>query len=255
MFVDGKWIKRSAPSHPSVNLMGYTDQQDYDHFRFSNPKVRNICIDAVVDSGAQCCVWSWRECKAAGFKREDLIPVKQKLNAVSKDSIRIYGEIILRMHGTSLADLEEPSAGIVYVSPDVTGFYLSNDVMKQLSIVPKNFPLIGGAMDIGAFHETDEEPCNCPSRSPPPGLPTQLPFDPIPENIHKMKDYLLNRYASSTFNKCPHHPIPAIPGPPMSIHVDPDATPISCSIPSQVPLHYLQKVEEGLKQDEAMGII
>ena len=72
------------------------------------------------------------------FKREDLIPVKQKLNAVSKDSIRIYGAIILRMHGTSLADLEEPSAAIIYISPDITGFYLSNDVNSYPSS-PKTF--------------------------------------------------------------------------------------------------------------------
>ena len=70
-----------------------------------------------------------------------------------------------------------------------------------------------------------------------------------------MKQYLLDRYASSTFNNCPHHPIPEIPGPPISIHVDPNATPVSCNTPAQVPLHHLDEVEKMLKQDEAMGVI
>ena len=256
VFVNGRWIRKPAPSHPAVELVANTDQADYDFFGFQNPEILRVAIKAIVDSGAQCCVWSWKECQQAGFTREHLIPVRQKLNAVSKNTIRIYGAVVLRLCGRfdGLDDSQE-AAAIVYVSPDVTGFYLSNEVMKQLSIVPDTFPSVGGATH-GALHNISElEPCTCPQRTAPPGLPDKLPFDPIPENIPKMRDYILNRYASSTFNKCPHHPIPTIPGPPIGIHVDPKATPVSCSVPSQVPLHLQEKVEKGLRDDEKMGVI
>ncbi len=257
VFSNGKWTRKSAPSHPAVDLVAFTDQVDYNYFGFENPNAGNIHIKAIVDSGAQCCVWSWRECQKAGFTREKLIPVRQKLNAVSKNSIRIYGAVILRMYGTTSGINDcQPAVAIVYVSPDVTGFYLSNEAMKQLLIVPESFPAVGGAMDVGALHNAPKvNSCVCPQRTPPPGLPEKLPFDPDPANIPKMRDYILNRYLSSTFNKCPHHPIPTIPGPSISIHVDPDATPVSCSVPSQVPLHFQEKVEKGLKEDEKMGVI
>ena len=259
VFVRGNWVRKPAPAHPAVNLVAYTDSSDYAYFGFQNhnPHAQNIRLQAIVDSGAQCCVWSWQECKAAGIKREQLIPVKQKLNAVSKDAIRIYGAVIIRVYGTPLVQSAgQPScAAIVYVSPDVKGFYLSNDVMKQLLIVPLNFPCVGGAAEIDTLQDSVDEPCTCPKRTLPPGLPSKLPFAPVPENIPKMLEYLLNRYGPSTFNDCPHHLIPKIPGPPISIHVDPNATPVSCNVPVQVPLHYLDEVERMLKQDEAMGVI
>jgi hypothetical protein len=257
VFESGNWVKKPAPSHPTVTLTAHTDESDYTQFGFSNPNVKNVNLQAIVDSGAQCCVWGWKDCNRAGFTYKHLIPVKQKLNAVSKSAVRIHGAVILRMSGTSLASsANKPCAAIVYVSPDVSGFYLSNEAMKQLLIVPHNFPSVGKDMKIDSLQkEHPDDECSCPKRTLPPGPPKQLPFEPIPENIGKMKEYLLDRYASSTFNKCPHHPIPVIPGPPISIHVDPDATPVRCNTPSQVPLHYLEKVEKGLKQDEAMGVI
>ena len=97
--------------------------------------------------------------------------------------------------------------------------------IEQLSIVPDTFPSVGGATHSALHNISELEPCTCPQRTAPPGLPDKLPCDPIPANVPKMREYILNRYASSTFNKCPHHPIPTIPGPPIGIHVDPNATP------------------------------
>ena len=122
VFDNGKWVKRPASSYPAVSLHAGTLDADYKHFGFDNPCITNIPITVIVDSGAQCCVWSWRECKAAGFKHEHLIPVRQKLNAVSKNNIRIYAAIILRMSGTAGAANTEQCGVIVYISPDVAGF-------------------------------------------------------------------------------------------------------------------------------------
>ena len=249
IFEDGNWVKKSAPSHPKVALVAHTSNNDYKHFGFQNPQVQNVLIDAIADSGAQCCVWGWKQCSEAGLTHEQLIPVRQQLNAVSSTSIRIYGAVVLRMCGQD----DNTCAAIVYISPDVSGFYLSNEAMKQLFIVPPDFPSVGSAtLNIDTLQD---EICSCPKRTPPPGPPVKLPFEATPDNIPKMKEYILNRYASSTFNTCPHHPIPIIPGPPVSIHVDPSATPVCVNTPGQVPLNLNDGFEKGMKLDESSDAI
>ena len=77
----------------------------------------------------------------------------------------------------------------------------------------------------------------------------------IPENIEKLKEYLLVRYASSTFNQCPHRTLPDMRGPPMKIHVYPDAKPVAHTKPAPIPLHYYDKLRADIKRDIAMGVL
>ncbi len=97
--------------------------------------------------------------------------------------------------------------------------------------------------------------CSCPQRSAPPQRPTKLPFPCTPENNDRMKAWLLERYASSTFNTCPHRALPCMAGPPVEIHVDPNATPKACHKPTSIPVHWQQKVYEDLLRDEALGVV
>ena len=53
-----------------------------------------------------------------------------------------------------------------------------------------------------------------------------------------MKEYLLDRYASSAFNKCPHEPLPMMKCAPIRIHVKKDAKPITCKTASKVLFHH-----------------
>ena len=76
--------------------------------------------------------------------------------------------------------------------------------------------------------------CGCPQRTVVPDKPKTLPFDPIPENNEKMKNWLLERYASSTFNTCPRRALPCMSGPPMDIHIDESAKPKACHKPAPV---------------------
>lgn len=70
-----------------------------------------------------------------------------------------------------------------------------------------------------------------------------------------MKAWLLARYASSTFNTCPHRVLPCMAGPPVEIHVDPKATPKACHKPASIPVHWQQNVHEDLLRDEALGVV
>ena len=70
-----------------------------------------------------------------------------------------------------------------------------------------------------------------------------------------MKDWLLERYATSTFNKCPHGPLPAMDGPPIKFHIDPEAVPVTMRKPAPVPLHWQNQVEQELNRDVALGVL
>ena len=97
--------------------------------------------------------------------------------------------------------------------------------------------------------------CGCLKRESPPSRPAELPVKCCLENSEEMKQYLLNRYKASTFNKCPHQELPKMEGPPIQIHVDPNATPVKFTKPAPVNLHWQKRVEEELERDIKLGVL
>ena len=88
--------------------------------------------------------------------------------------------------------------------------------------------------------------CGCLKRAPPPPLPEQLPMEPKEENVEKMKAYIIDRYAASTFNKCPHVKLPMMNCDPIRIHIDPEARPVAAMMAATVPLHQREAVKAQL---------
>ena len=266
VFTNGNWKLKLAQPHPTVDLTVSTNKSDYDQFGLRYTPLADHPIAAIVDSGAQCCLWGWTDCQAAGLTRKDLVPVKQKLNAVSMSRIKIHGAVILRMYGTSSSGGHVSCAVVVYVSPDVSGFYLSQEAMIQLKIVPSNFPSVGAALPHGIGRQRTNDggvvdannvptECPCPQGAPPPGMPNELPMAATLENVGPMKEWLFERYSSSTFNTCPHQLLPSVEGPPLRLHVDPQAEPTTVCSRAKVPIHWEDQVKDDLKRDEALGVI
>jgi hypothetical protein len=166
------------------------------------------------------------------------------MEASNAAPIMIDGAILLRLSGKNDKDEEVQAAVMVYVSPDSKKFYLSREAMVQLGIIPNGFPQVGAAfqteseckaIEVDAPSLTD---CDCEKRCLPPGRPTKLPFEATAENVEQMKAWLLERYSASSFNKCPHRPLPSMEGPPLKLHIDPNAKPIAMRTPASVPLHW-----------------
>ena len=256
IFRSGEWKSDLAQPHPTVNVCINTNDDDYDKFHIKTPPYVSFNVEAVVDSGAQCCLWGWSECKQAGFRRKDLISVTQKLNGVSNSKLSIYGALLLRFTGTSTSGDQFNAAAVVYISPDVKRFYMSQDVMIQLRIVPPSFPSIGSAnlLEVSANSNVSNS-CPCLPRSKSLGRIEQLPFAATEENIPAMKNYLLDRYKNNVFNQCIHQRIPKMTGPPMRIHVDPEAEGTVITKQGKCPLHWEDKVNDKFTQDISMGVI
>ena len=70
-----------------------------------------------------------------------------------------------------------------------------------------------------------------------------------------MRTWLLEYFASSTFNCCTHQPLPMMRAEPIRIHVDSNAVPKPAYTAATVPIHWRKEVSEQLKQDVAMGVI
>ena len=90
--------------------------------------------------------------------------------------------------------------------------------------------------------------CTCLQQTAPPSQPKELPF-PCTADNKKMKAWLLNKYASSTFT-CPYRTVPCMDSPPVEIHVYPNA-----NLRVTIPLHWQQKVHDDLLRDKSLGVI
>ena len=191
-----------------------------------------VSITAIADTGAQTNLWGWDDFVRAGYSKLSLQKSFVKLSAANKQNIDVVGGFRAEFFGESPNGNKVSCQAMVYVSRCVSGFFLSFSTLIDLFIVDESFPVIGScspsvnvespsddktfhsnpvslsvrALNLGCSTENgEEEPCVCPQRSAVPRKPSCLPFSPQPKNIEKMKKWLLNRYASSTFNTCPHY--------------------------------------------------
>ena len=142
-------------------------------------------------------------------------------------------------------------SGRIYVASGIRNCYISCDAMRNLRIINEHFPLLGSSDGPScslciAATMTDDNPCGCPRCKLPPPAPLHLPFSPTSDNIPKLKDWLLKHFASSTFNQCPHQELPVMLGPPLEIHLNPNASPRYVLMPSAVPLHWQEKVKTDM---------
>ena len=248
------WKETESMKHPIINLHLCVEKSDYDHVNALTPKISPCHITAITDTGAQSCLWGLRDFHRCGFKKSDLLPVKRVLLAANKEKIKIEGAIFVRLSGEDNNGSTHTAPVMVYISPDTSRFYLSKNALVQLKIISDDFPRIGAALETSII-EHKQHSCGCPTRTLPPAKPKELPFPCIPENNNRMKEWLLNYYAASTFNKCAHQPLPGMTGPPIKLHINPDATPFAAHTPAPVPLHWQKAVEQQLMDDVALGVI
>ena len=246
IFTKGEWKKARFTGHPTVNITMSVDHAHYNSFGVKPPDATDMIVNCIADTGAQSNLWSLKQCKEMGFTDADLIPVTSTLSAANKSRIKINGAILLNMSGIASDGSEIMCTAMVYVSASVSGFYLSYDTMVDLGIIASSFPTVGDAfldghlnagIDMTQFAATATSRCSCPVRKPIPPRPSHLPFECALKKIDSMRDWLLDQFSASTFNTCPHQPLPEMSGPPIEIHLDSAATPRVCHTPANVPLH------------------
>ena len=79
---------------------------------------------------------------------------------------------------------------------------------------------------------------------------------PFPEDrVDDLRKWIVDRYASSTFNTCPHQPLPKMKCEPVRIFVKENARPYAVHVPALIPVHFREEVKKQLDSDVRLGVI
>ena len=267
IFTEGEWRRSKFLDHPTWPTSMSVWKKDYNDFSRPCPKLpKPVKFISKLDSCAQSCLWSRKDCFAAGFTEEDLIPVSLNLNAANKSSIKIDGAILVRLT-VKVGGQNRSCATMVYVSPSCEGFFMSLEAMLDLGLFETissssssseacNTDVNSGDTTSSSSHPSvlSDIPCACPSRTVP-KRPEKLPFPAIPENNEKMEAWLKEYFGSSTFNICPDQALPEMSGPPVEIHLKDGAIPYKAQTAASIPLHWQTPIKEQYARDMKMGVL
>ena len=278
MGTDGCWaFRETGPlTSPQLKVKMKLHMDTYQALNLSPPLLLHVgeprptTNTGVADSGAQMDISCLAMARSLGVDINSLLPVQARVFGATREAeIDILGAMFVECsHPT------EPSLTTVrmfYVASNVTRSYLSLGTLKALGVVEENFPCIPILSEVAASYVGQntvpsctntgvvvpgEKPCSCPTRTLPPAEKLTLPCSPTEENLPILKQYLMDRFSSSSFNICEHQALPLLQNsPPLELHTDPTAKPVAVHRPAVVPLHWKEAVYEGLMRDVRLGVI
>ena len=211
------------------------------------------------DSGATICLGGTKHLRHMGISEKNLVPSSKKVRTVGGFSLTCQGwlSIAFKVGGKTTKQA-------LYICRNVQILYFSKDPCINVGILPPCFPrlMISPPSLI--------DPIRCDAVHSKPRLPEvdlsekqktktnsnyprTPPFSPTSENVHKLKKWLLERFANTVFNSSGK--FPAMSGPPAHIHLKEGSTPKARHNPIPVPYHYKEQVREALWEDVKRGII
>ena len=245
------WKQRRSAGQPYVRVELSIDKKDYHHLGHDiSAKTKPAVVSVMADTGCQSCLTGINVAHSLGLKKKDLIQVTLKMNAANKKAIGILGAFLVTITGKDDTGGNRSTKQMVYVTEDNDRMFLNKEACIKLGLISDQFPKIG-EMNVAE----DEKLCDCPRRQKPPPLPDKMPMAPTEDNVPALRKWLLEYYGSSTFNVCEHQTLPHMEGPPMRLHIDPDAIPKAVHKPRPVPLHWKAQVEAELERDVRLGVI
>ena len=123
-------------------------------------------------------------------------------------------------------------------------------------MIPKDFPTIPAYP--AELCSCEGKECGCPKReTQPPPLQTCIPqgYQATEEDIPRLREWLIRQYKPTAFNTCENQLLPMMSGPPLKLHIDPNARPVAVHKPANVPLHWQEKVKADLDRDCRLGVL
>ena len=186
-----------------------------------------------------------------------LVPTRHRIVGITDSSLRIVGMALLHITSESGRQTRQ----VVYVSENINGLYLSESALKDLGVIDVNFPnsVVDGSGSLSRAgqiaEQTEEEACKCVPRAATPERPESLPFSPTPENVPRLKEWLVQAFSSSAFNTCSHQQLQTMTGAPVKIKFKEGAQPRAVHTPIPVPHHWKKKVKSDIDRDVRLGII
>ena len=260
---EGQWIARPSKPHPTMNVRLTPLPNDHKKLGYSlqhsNPTPINIPM--IADSGCQSCIIPLRSALSMGINRKDIFPVTLSMRGAIAEDLGVEGGLFAEISTVDMAGETRSTKQLVYVSRSIGKAFLCREALIALGAISQDFPAVPTVQPMSAVASAADETsqrCSCPQRSQqPPPLPDELPdhITPSEENVPVLKEWLLNYYASTTFNTCEHQTLPMMSGEPLQLHVDPKAKPVAIHKPALVPLHWQDQVYKDLERDVKLGVL
>ena len=222
-----------------------------------------------------------------GITARDLYTPSLKARVANNQNLELLGVVSVILCGRGPGGLVKETGQLVYVAKGLRGFFICKDATRALGIISHNFPQVAEFDNIEKVVQANEQvqvkhdgsegdgipkpssslgtsarpvarrgECGCPIRELPPEVPDAIPFAPVIENVPKLKEWILERYKSSSFNVCPHQPLPLVTSsPPMRLYMEESARPVAIHKAPPVPVHWEAQVKEAIDRDVALGVL
>ena len=221
------------------------------------PSSRPTKLKIYPDSGATICLGGTKHLRHMGISEKNLVPSSKKVRTVGGFSLTCQGWLPVTFKVG-----EKTTKQALYICRNVQILYFSKDACMDVGILPPCFP------KPMTSPPSLIDPIRCDAAHSKPRLsevdlsektktnsnyPRTPPFSPTSENVPKLKEWLLERFATTVFNS--RGKFPAMSGPPAHIHLKEGSTPKARHNPIPVPYHYKEQVKEALWEDVKRGII
>ena len=223
----------------------------------SGERLQSTCTNVFPDSGASLSIAGPQHQKLLGLSTDDLTPSSKQATAVGDHILTCYGlcKVQFVIGGNQCEQ-------ILYFCKNIQHIYLSRNGCIALNILPKCFPepMANAVFNISAalpgMAQADPLPTpNVDSSGNARILPIKplvLPYEPTEENVDRLKQFLLDQFASTAFNVTGE--FPCMTGTPMRIHLKPDAKPRAVLKHIPTPFHIKEKYLEAINKAVERGI-
>ena len=229
---DGGWgFRETVPlSSPQLETQMKLHLATYKLHNFPQPRMlytgppRSMTSNGVADTGAQMDISSMDMARSLGVDVTTLLPVRARVFGASREAeLNILGAMFVEISHPTKPPLT--SIRMFYVASNVSRTYLSLGTLKALLVVEGSFPRIPTLTEVSTCSYSQstvptctnsgvvvpgEKPCSCPARTLPPTDKMTLPCSPTEENLPILRQYLMDRFSSSSFNICEHQTLPML---------------------------------------------
>ena len=258
-----KWIQRSL-KNKKVHVLALqleTCKESLKEFKMLREnragKLSDVMIQGIADTGCSIMCSGLQLCHRLGVPLSSLLKSNVSLKVADGRALTVVGAVPVNVSVQGRPDLV--SKQLLHIVSELKSLFVSKSCLMDLGAISPDFPSPPPRQErLEAVNEEESSPsrapCGCLTRSETPG-PPKIPFEPTEENVPKLKQFIVDYYASSTMNLCSHQQLPKITGPPVHYSLKPDAKPVAIHTPAVLPIHWTSQVREQLLRDVKLGIL
>ena len=200
---------------------------------------------------ATICLGGLRYLRNMGLSTNNLIPSRKVVRAVGGVTLMCQGWLPVEFNVQG-----KTTKQALYICKTIQRLYFSKVVCIDIGILPKDFPNPAATTSPQADmamqylpsasirQELDTSSKHNKVKDQLPTRPKKLPFPPTEQNIPRLKEWLWEHFANTSFRK--NGQFPPMSGPAAHIHLKEGAVPKARHNPIPVPFHFKEPVRQAL---------